>query len=105
AVKRLYMSFFVQAEDGIRDRSVTGVQTCALPISGAERGDPDHSQIYVNPASISRHGVRWRAHLPHQRSVHSLSAPYSDLSLPGKIGRASRRDRAWMALTGGERTH
>src|SRR5262249_59249132 len=27
--------FFFQAEDGIRDWSVTGVQTCALPISGA----------------------------------------------------------------------
>src|SRR5699024_11267169 len=27
-------SFFFQAEDGIRDRNVTGVQTCALPISG-----------------------------------------------------------------------
>ena len=25
--------FFFQAEDGIRDRFVTGVQTCALPIS------------------------------------------------------------------------
>src|SRR5438034_1884357 len=28
------MSFFFQAEDGIRDHCVTGVQTCALPISG-----------------------------------------------------------------------
>ena len=27
------MSFFFQAEDGIRDKLVTGVQTCALPIS------------------------------------------------------------------------
>src|SRR5207248_3806264 len=27
------VSFFFQAEDGIRDRTVTGVQTCALPIS------------------------------------------------------------------------
>src|SRR5699024_11969773 len=26
-------AFFFQAEDGIRDRNVTGVQTCALPIS------------------------------------------------------------------------
>src|SRR6266540_5952419 len=26
--------FFFQAEDGIRDRDVTGVQTCALPIFG-----------------------------------------------------------------------
>src|SRR5699024_2137998 len=31
--------FFFQAEDGIRARNVTGVQTCALPIcAGQERG-------------------------------------------------------------------
>src|SRR5437016_6097655 len=30
--------FFFQAEDGIRDWSVTGVQTCALPISRPRRG-------------------------------------------------------------------
>src|SRR5258708_36495028 len=29
--------FFFQAEDGIRDDLVTGVQTCALPISRARR--------------------------------------------------------------------
>src|SRR2546422_4202635 len=29
----LYIFFFFQAEDGIRDVAVTGVQTCALPIS------------------------------------------------------------------------
>src|SRR5699024_2887287 len=29
--------FFFQAEDGIRDRNVTGVQTCALPISASDR--------------------------------------------------------------------
>src|SRR5205823_11234520 len=29
---RIYL-FFFQAEDGIRDKLVTGVQTCALPIS------------------------------------------------------------------------
>src|SRR5438046_10585906 len=44
------MFFFFQAEDGIRDWSVTGVQTCALPISrvsankaflpGITRGNP-----------------------------------------------------------------
>src|SRR5260221_8359341 len=28
-----YFFFFFQAEDGIRDHCVTGVQTCALPIS------------------------------------------------------------------------
>src|SRR5690348_18212226 len=29
----LFVFFFFQAEDGIRDGRVTGVQTCALPIS------------------------------------------------------------------------
>src|SRR5229473_5981358 len=29
----LFFFFFFQAEDGIRDKLVTGVQTCALPIS------------------------------------------------------------------------
>src|SRR5699024_11825557 len=35
----LKCGFFFQAEDGIRDRNVTGVQTCALPIltCGSER--------------------------------------------------------------------
>src|SRR5579859_2844709 len=28
----MYFFFFFQAEDGIRDLTVTGVQTCALPI-------------------------------------------------------------------------
>ena len=31
--------FFFQAEDGIRDWSVTGVQTCALPISRCRQTD------------------------------------------------------------------
>src|SRR5205809_4646087 len=31
----LVACFFFQAEDGIRDVAVTGVQTCALPISSA----------------------------------------------------------------------
>src|SRR2546421_4906636 len=36
-----YYLFFFQAEDGIRDLIVTGVQTCALPISQAEDGIRD----------------------------------------------------------------
>src|SRR2546429_1486790 len=34
--------FFFQAEDGIRDVAVTGVQTCALPICGRRRAWPPH---------------------------------------------------------------
>src|SRR5256885_7000213 len=39
SVSMLLVFFFFQAEDGIRDYKVTGVQTCALPIS-ARRGAP-----------------------------------------------------------------
>src|SRR5256886_3174290 len=37
--------FFFQAEDGIRDLTVTGVQTCALPISSCSNlwHQPHHS--------------------------------------------------------------
>src|SRR2546421_1232569 len=34
----LIVFFFFQAEDGIRDLIVTGVQTCALPISSQSNG-------------------------------------------------------------------
>src|SRR2546427_6852329 len=43
----LVFSFFFQAEDGIRDLTVTGVQTCALPISlafGLAACGPDDPQ-------------------------------------------------------------
>src|SRR6266850_8617450 len=52
--------FFFQAEDGIRDYKVTGVQTCALPISihyglhtkDLERAAPD--AIVMHPGPINR---------------------------------------------------
>src|SRR5256886_9773535 len=40
----LFLFFFFQAEDGIRDLTVTGVQTCALPIS--DRYQFDHAELH-----------------------------------------------------------
>src|SRR5690349_3696411 len=37
----VHTSFLFQAEDGIRDLYVTGVQTCALPISAPQMRDLD----------------------------------------------------------------
>src|SRR5205807_4974738 len=53
--------FFFQAEDGIRDYKVTGVQTCALPIYAAGSLKRRHQVGGVNPADvlkaeIDRHG-------------------------------------------------
>src|SRR5688572_26987616 len=43
--------FFFQAEDGIRDLTVTGVQTCALPISGAQDGDRRRAHGHLGTAN------------------------------------------------------
>src|SRR5256886_7375886 len=45
--------FFFQAEDGIRDLTVTGVQTCALPIYCDNDGKLDI--ITVNGSSVDRY--------------------------------------------------
>src|SRR5207249_6443604 len=64
-----YSFFFFQAEDGIRDRNVTGVQTCALPISSAR-----------SPASCCvRSGPTSRA-----------TSPRSDRSEERRVGKECR---------------
>src|SRR5205823_8581274 len=48
--------FFFQAEDGIRDKLVTGVQTCALPISGNEGNHgEDVKEYYFHLDSTPTH--------------------------------------------------
>src|SRR5690625_7223378 len=47
----LFVIFFFQAEDGIRDGHVTGVQTCALPICDRrERDSGDRRGARVPPS-------------------------------------------------------
>src|SRR2546430_7978753 len=61
--------FFFQAEDGIRDLTVTGVQTCALPILLAERGPrrgaPLDVTVAYDPPCHLLHAQRI-AEPPHQ---------------------------------------
>src|SRR3989454_6725983 len=63
--------FFFQAEDGIRDYKVTGVQTCALPIYSS-----DHSIVF--PPNLVR-GRMLVGRIPlgkdeslHPHSIHAL---------------------------------
>src|SRR5260370_19910730 len=54
--------FFFQAEDGIRDSSVTGVQTCALPISTWEQPPHRPPGTHVPYATwLGRIHCRWIA--------------------------------------------
>src|SRR4029077_21294055 len=67
--------FFFQAEDGIRYSSVTGVQTCALPISRTISG-PERPAAKM----ASRTGTRARRARSEERRVgkecRSRWAPY-----------------------------
>src|SRR5579862_3962034 len=45
--------FFFQAEDGIRDGTVTGVQTCALPISGRSKPASEYLVRAVGDGALS----------------------------------------------------
>src|SRR5277367_6855935 len=47
--------FFFQAEDGIRDRDVTGVQTCALPILFQGQGQIEQQDALCGRAHL--HGL------------------------------------------------
>src|SRR5699024_12172171 len=59
--------FFFQEEDGIRDRNVTGVQTCALPIYDWNEVFPEEilnmnmqdGKIYGLPMNVHRNNVIW----------------------------------------------
>src|SRR3712207_9030368 len=74
------MFFFFQAEDGIRDIGVTGVQTCALPIYGAGK----------TTTLETCEGYR----KPQQGTVRVLGLdPQADRRRLLQIGRASCRER------------
>src|SRR5207248_5639786 len=50
----LLLFFFFQAEDGIRDRTVTGVQTCALPIYRRALGLAGERAAEIGPSLRGR---------------------------------------------------
>src|SRR5699024_12049606 len=92
--------FFFQAEDGIRDRNVTGVQTCALPIClelaeklapGHEvavytHDDTDHihNHIVINSVNFET-GKKYQAHgkeaIERARSLSDEVCKSHDLSV------------------------
>src|SRR5947209_10814318 len=59
----LLVLFFFQAEDGIRDIGVTGVQTCALPIWSTRRATSPSSTASTARSASTRPGASrsaWR---------------------------------------------
>src|SRR5256885_9329761 len=86
--------FFFQAEDGIRDYKVTGVQTCALPICDDQAGVGGSAGIPQRPMTNrpnEREGERSKA---NDGLLPSLGLFTSTMMvIGGEIGRASCRER------------
>src|SRR2546430_4189555 len=90
--------FFFQAEDGIRDLTVTGVQTCALPIFTAHRADL-HGLLQARlPAS----SIHLDAQCTGVSSVGGTAvATFADgREVEAEIGRASGRGRGEISVGG-----
>src|SRR5699024_11748317 len=93
-------TFFFKAEDGIRDRNVTGVQTCALPISNF-----DFSAILIFCTKKLSRGIRRCSrdktskisNSPQPARINDLNLspckPDQTVRLELQIGRASCRGR------------
>src|SRR5690606_40503983 len=98
--------FFFQAEDGIRDFHVTGVQTCALPIS----------EICWPIAALMKPGTAERGSMPCAAAIapkaigsaigpsialvsqSGIATGHAEAATIKEIGRASCRERVELAV-------
>src|SRR5439155_15176491 len=103
---------FFQAEDGIRDGHVTGVQTCALPISGCQP-PPGWAAVHRGPsarvgrpvAAVEDDTLLAFAPVATRDSTTWFGPRFMDFAVatPDKIGRASCRERVYIWGAGGGR--
>src|SRR5437868_14964399 len=90
--------FFFQAEDGIRYRNVTGVQTCALPISASSAAKRSlmalalPSRAWRHPSAQRPRASAWPAATTPQRATHdfALASFRSEERRVGQEGRSLR---------------
>src|SRR5699024_11532642 len=71
----LILCFFFQAEDGIRDRNVTGVQTCALPIFYTATNDIKADTCIIFHQSSSLQNKLNVLHLAQITRIHHTELP------------------------------
>src|SRR5207244_4847593 len=82
---------FFQAEDGIRDDLVTGVQTCALPIleEGAFTGNSDSNKWRLD-CSVTGEEAKYETIRVHYGG-HAICCRYSSIRTAHDAGRRDQR--------------
>src|SRR2546425_9432397 len=89
----MFLFFFFQAEDGIRDKLVTGVQTCALPIY--TQWSQPRSQQFSGSGSSGGSGITaWRA---------SLRARMVEITARASLKLLGRSGIDWKSVGEGKR--
>src|SRR5207253_5504620 len=99
-----FFVFFFQAEDGIRDGHVTGVQTCALPIFRYNSVFGYFIEVTKsNLASVPAHYTRKQTTVGGERFITPELKEMEGkiLGADEQIGRASCRERGWSAVGAG----
>src|SRR5437867_10796727 len=87
--------FFFQAEDGIRDRTVTGVQTCALPICSGALAHPTDG----GGRRLASLALRIASDIMNREEPRCSSRPTPNRRFAlDKIGRASCRERVYISV-------
>src|SRR5947209_8169475 len=87
--------FFFQAEDGIRDIGVTGVQTCALPISGHTAVD-ERRRLSARVATRVLGGDLVSAHAEAEKARQLLEERLREL--PNDISSMTQLSWVYLAL-------
>src|SRR5688572_32003649 len=72
--------FFFQAEDGIRDLTVTGVQTCALPIWAARAHRPARGSRTRTEGEEMKGVTKSAGKTPEDRKSTRLNSSHSQIS-------------------------
>src|SRR5260370_18131084 len=95
----LFFFLFFQGEDGIRDSSVTGVQTCALPIC-LRHYEEVRSVEVLKIQNAARNSTEWFENVERYAGLEPEQFAYSLLTRSQRIshenlqiGRASCRER------------
>src|SRR5690606_39896197 len=97
--------FFFQAEDGIRDFHVTGVQTCALPISLIPHmylheymtDEREKREMELHREAFRALGIEWDDDMGVNHHTWRINKNALQ-TFRNQIGRASCRERVWRSV-------
>src|SRR5687767_10038478 len=98
--------FFFQAEDGIRDKLVTGVQTCALPIFENNLIENCASGIYMKAVNthtlaVDRVDIRFNRFVNNRWGINVLRMPMTEqkpMVIAQNVFERNRESGMWVTV-------